>query len=61
MDTGRQYAEQEVGRYFNIDPIPVNTQNNKFLMSPVNGTLLQNPDAIFEVKFGDSDIQGEAL
>lgn len=61
IDTGRTYALPETGRYFNIDPTPLNTQNNKFLMTSVNNVLLAKSDMIFEIKFPDSDIIGSAI
>lgn len=60
-ESNRVYAAQETGRYFNINTTPLNTQNNKFLMSPVNNIILSTPSMIFEVKYPDSDLVGRAI
>lgn len=59
--SGRSYASQQTGRYFNINPIPLDAQNNKFAMTAVNNVILAQPNLIFECKYPDSDIQGSAL
>ena len=60
-ETNRVYAAPETGRYFNINVTPLNSQNNKFLMIPVNNIILAHNDLIFEVKYPESDIIGRAI
>lgn len=59
--TGKQYAPLETGRYRNNKLPAVNTANNKFEMNSINNVILGYPDSIFEVKYPETDIIGNAI
>jgi hypothetical protein len=59
--SGKTYAAPETGRYRNINPLAVNTQNNKFSMIKNNNVIVGYNDTIFEVKYPDIDLIGFCL